>query len=78
MSGFREAHVYGHPEKACCDTCLFWSYDGPEGVNTGQCRRHSPLYLFPSAWPTTDGRDWCGDWETHMTDEFRRKIGSKK
>ena len=54
-----------------CKWCRFWDHDTAyraEASNTRErCKRHAPE-VTPSGtrWPTTQGDDWCGDFERAM------------
>lgn len=76
----------------CCATCRFWGWTAT-GYTVGQlqnnlapCKRHAPrliqitterVYTPIGHWPTTEGRDGCGDWEYRpgaRTEEEKAKF----
>lgn len=56
-----------------CGSCRFWkSHTGIKEANGwGQCKRMPPALpeikdeklVLAGIWPSTDERDWCGEWE---------------
>ena len=59
-----------------CQNCRFWrraGRDGP-GPDWGQCKRMPPVLpeieddkmVHVGIWPSTEARDWCGEWERRM------------
>lgn len=55
--------------KETCQSCKWWR-GRRNGCSEGDCRRRSPGYQHrnpghgkTSVWPTTEHKDWCGDYE---------------
>ena len=62
-----------------CGNCLYWYRCGE--TQEGTCHRKSPVVHDPhdeqgdimintTAWPTTNERDWCGDWDPMFFNRF--------
>jgi hypothetical protein len=54
-------------KQAACEACTYWKHTE---ADKGECHRHAPMAIvfsvddkvrFESRFPTTAGRDWCGD-----------------
>lgn len=62
------------PRDESCLTCCFWRPEKTvgDGYGWGQCRRMPPALptirddklALVGIWPHTDGRDWCGEWQS--------------
>lgn len=56
-----------------CGTCRFWKphAGSKESQGWGQCKRAPPALpevkdeklVLAGIWPSTDERDWCGEWQ---------------
>jgi hypothetical protein len=54
-------------KQAAREACTYWKHTE---ADKGECHRHAPMAIvfnvddkvrFESRFPTTAGRDWCGD-----------------
>ncbi|MEO1990632.1 MAG: hypothetical protein ABGW78_01780 [Pirellulales bacterium] len=61
-----------------CGSCRFWKpHAGIKEANGwGQCKRMPPALpevkdeklVLAGIWPSTDERDWCGEWEARSNE----------
>lgn len=63
--------------KETCQSCKWWR-GRRNGCSEGDCRRRSPGYQHrnpghgkTSVWPTTEHKDWCGDYEKDVPEPKR-------
>lgn len=59
-----------------CVTCQYWhTYDAITEAPSGACHRRAPTILHDAhnaaAWPITNRRDTCGDYEARPPIDYR-------
>jgi hypothetical protein len=62
-----------------CGSCRFWKplAGSKEASGWGQCKRMPPALpeikdeklVLAGIWPSTDERDWCGEWQPSQLPE---------
>jgi len=77
-----DAAAGGRPS---CGSCRFWKplAGSKESSGWGQCKRMPPALpeikdeklVLAGIWPSTDERDWCGEWQPCSSTAINEDLG---